>query len=205
MIRERGAMLQLVEYDRPTDGTGQLCTVTPRASLCKKCHILFSSWHPKPPPTVGLCLTAETLTVGLLGVIVLHEALVDLLGWHCPGAQFARCTSVERSPLNAGARYYSASLPASCQVITLYPAGAVRFCPGCKREICSMGPGARDPYIVLSPEQEHAAVVFDPYGGVLLSPQLRREVEAISQTPIGWITTPVYSERLPQHVVASPS
>jgi hypothetical protein len=199
MSSERGALVHLVEYDVATDSYGHGCRIEPRGALCAKCRIVKPGWFPKQPSSVSLYLLAETLTAPFVGMPILHEALVEELTQSWPSARFVRCRSAEGSPLRVGERYFAVSLPRKNEILMLYPAGEVRACSVCQREVCSMGPGAKDPYVVLSAEQEDEVAFCTRHGDLLVNPPLRESISRLGMGTIGWFTVPVFSERLSQH------
>lgn len=200
MRRELGAIFKLLIPDDPTDGYSYACEVIPKESRCKGCQFLLIDWHPKPPPTVRLMLSAEELQVGLLGMPVLHEAFFEIIRPFWPEAMVTRCASHPKSELKIGERYLSLSLPEKYTTWILHPSGRPWQCSQCKRWI--QGPGHRDPYIALHAEQEDGVVFTEPTGAYLMMyAEMRRRVQSLGIGTFAWESIPVFSEPLPQHVI----
>lgn len=198
-----GAVLKLIQYEVAVEDYATQCEIIPREARCAKCRCTTPRWYPQPAPTVRLHLIDETLVIPLVGVPVIHMALYDVLRDDWPEVQVTRCSSHPRSKLKIGERYVSLSVPPRNYVELLYPLGKPEQCILCKRWKNLMGFGAKDPYVAPTPEQYGREVAYISHisNDLLISPHLRESIVRLGIGTIGWLTVPIFSERLPQHIV----
>lgn len=174
--------------------------VAPRHALCGKCGALRPEWHPKPPPTVRLCLRKDVLaTVGFRFPIV-HRDLFELLRPHLPEAVVTACSSTPTCRTGTGGDYLVLGLPTALYVHRREPSWHHDpVCAGCGRRGGYGGPGA---YYFLTPAQRERPVLVTESNTILVDEPRRRLVRsAFPERSLRWARFPVLDAPLPEHRV----
>lgn len=210
MIRELGFLMELVVPEDATDGNWGYSRFSSVEFRCDRCRTVLPGWYPKPPPEISLILHDEELTISGLGVLVLHEALFEILHEYAwPNALSTRCVTHEESKLDIGDQYLAVTLPPLHLTPLLTtksedPKNRPWQCVRCKRY---RYPGGRQdegsvPYVALDVTQlNEAAFAATSWPHVLVTAPLRKMIDKLRIGSYGWQTVAIYSERLPHHVV----
>lgn len=180
-----------------TDGHFHKCDRVPSVAICDSCHGLRPDWHPKPPPTVRLYLKYEGMDIDSVGVMVLHEALFDILRHEWPDALTTRCSSHPESPLKIGERYLAVCPPPRASIVVYNEGGEFWQCKECGRWVFGGGPWINR-YTVLSDDQQ-SLNAFSDSRSIFVRPSIRERIAAIEFDKSYWQKVTVRKEIKPHH------
>ena len=193
-------LFKLVELDDVVKPYGHECEVIPSDALCPKCRYLSPGWFPKSAPTVRLMLLKEALYVPLLGFMVLHEALYELLKPYWPQAIVTRCSVDPKSRVKAGSKYLALSLPDLYCAEIMFPSGVPWQCEVCQRWLYSGK--ALEPSIVPRADQRGLpAIAANRWQEVLFTESLCDQVSALGIGDIGRETVTIRERPMRRHVL----
>jgi hypothetical protein len=182
----------------PTDGYRYKCEPVPRKAVCSSCHFLRPRWYPKPPPTVRLHLSYQALQVVGMGVMVVHEALFDILNREWPDALTTRCSSHPQSPLRIGERYLAVSVPPRAKIDVYNEGGSFWQCKACQNWVFGGGPWINR-YTVFRDDQLDLNVFNDTSQSLYVRPSVRDQIEAIKLSRIYWQKIAIKESLKPHH------